>query len=160
MIELVDLLRWLHVIGACVLIGTGSGIAFFMVMANRTANPAIIAHTASVVVIADTVFIASAVVVQPISGVFLALHTGWELIEEWIVLSAMLYVLIGLFWLPVFFIQMKLRDEARLAIENGSDLSTRYHRLYKIWFACGIPAFSAILVIVWLMLARPLIDLW
>ena len=30
------MLRWLHVIGATVLLGTGAGIAFFMVMAHRT----------------------------------------------------------------------------------------------------------------------------
>lgn len=157
----VDLiLRWMHVLGACVLIGTGAGIAFFMVMADRSGRPAVIAHTAGVVVIADTVFTATAVVVQPITGVLLAQSVGWELTEGWIVLSVILYLVIGAFWLPVVWIQIKLRDLAREAESSGSTLPERYHQLYRIWFACGFPAFFSILVIVWLMLARPEISLW
>ncbi|GAB4350915.1 MAG: hypothetical protein Kow0026_07510 [Oricola sp.] len=74
-------LRWLHVIGACVLLGTGAGIAFFMVMAERTGKPALIAHVASTVVIADTVFTATAVIVQPGTGYLLARAVGWPLTE-------------------------------------------------------------------------------
>lgn len=152
------LLRWLHVLGACVLIGTGAGIAFFMVMANRSGRPEIIAHTAGVVVIADTVFTATAVVVQPITGVLLATSVGWDLSEGWIVLSIVLYLVIGAFWLPVVWIQIKLRDLAREAAAAGAVLPPRYERLYRIWFACGFPAFLSIVVIVWLMLARPTIS--
>lgn len=153
------LLRWLHVLGACVLIGTGAGIAFFMLMAHRTGRPAIIAHTAHVVVVADAVFTATAVIVQPVTGVLLAWQVGWPLTEGWIVLSVALYILIGAFWLPVVWIQVRLRDLARTAEADGGELSDAYHRLFRIWFACGVPAFLAILVIVWLMLARPAISL-
>lgn len=152
------ILRWLHVLGACVLIGTGGGIAFFMLMANRTGRPAVIAHTASVVVIADMIFTATAVVVQPITGVLLAQSVGWPLSEGWIVVSVVLYLVIGAFWLPVVWIQVKLRNLAREAELAGAELPLRYHRLYRIWFACGFPAFGSILVIVWLMLARPSIT--
>ena len=153
------LLRWLHVLGACVLIGTGAGIAFFMVMAHRTRQPAIIAHTAGIVVIADTVFTATAVIAQPITGVLLAWSIGWPLTEGWIVVSALLYVLIGAFWLPVVWIQIQLRNLARAAAADGVPLPAAYDRLYRIWFACGFPAFISILVIVWLMLARPSLTL-
>lgn len=158
--EGLDFLRWLHVLGACVLIGTGAGIAFFMLMAHRTKNAAIIAHTASVVVIADIIFTASAVIVQPITGILLAGGLGWSLTEGWVVVSLALYVFIGIFWLPVVFIQMRLRDQATYATRQGVVLGDTYHRLFRIWVACGIPAFLAVLVIVWLMLTRPSIALW
>ena len=64
--------------GATVLLGTGAGIAFFMVMAHRTGKPALIAHTASIVVVADFVFTASAVVLQPLTGFALAKLIGWD----------------------------------------------------------------------------------
>ena len=156
--EYVLVLRWLHVIGACVLIGTGTGIAFFMVMAERSDRPALIAHVASTVVIADMLFTATAVVAQPVTGVLLALAVGWRLTEGWIVLSLVLYAVIGVFWLPVVWIQMRLRDIARQAEADGTALPERFHRLYRIWFACGFPAFAAVLAIVWLMLARPSIG--
>jgi len=157
--ELVLIVRWLHVIGACVLLGTGAGIAFFMLMAHRTKKPAIIAHTASIVVIADMLFTASAAVVQPISGVALAWLSGWSLSEGWIILSVILYVVVGVFWLPVVWIQIRLRDLAWQADEAGGPLTEQYHQWFRVWFLCGFPAFLAMLAIVWLMLSRPQISL-
>lgn len=153
--EWLHLLRWAHILGAAVLIGTGAGIAFFMLMAHRTRDAKIIAHTASVVVIADWIFTASAVVAQPVTGLLLAHAMGWSLGEFWIVASIGLYLFIGLFWLPVVWIQHRLRDLARTAAEKGETLPEAYFRLYRVWFACGFPAFAAILAIVWLMVARP-----
>lgn len=152
------ILRWLHVGGATVLLGTGAGIAFFMLMVHRTKDPALIAHTASVVVIADALFTATAVILQPITGILLAWSVGWALGESWIVLSLVLYVITGAFWLPVVWIQMRLRDLARAAHADKAPLPERYHKLFRIWFACGIPAFLSVLAILWLMIARP--ELW
>ena len=82
-----ELLRLVHVIGAAVLLGTGAGIAFFMVMAHRTGDPRAIAHVAGTVVVADALFTATAVILQPITGIWLAHEVGWPLSEGWIVLS-------------------------------------------------------------------------
>lgn len=148
-------LRWTHVLGACVLIGTGTGIAFFMVMAHRTGDARIVAHTARIVVIADMLFTASAVVVQPITGLMLAWGLGWPLSTPWILVSIGLYLVIGLFWLPVVWMQARMRDLAQAASDAGMALPEAYHRLYRLWFAFGFPAFGAILLIVWMMLSRP-----
>jgi uncharacterized membrane protein len=151
-------LRWLHVLGATVLLGTGAGIAFFMVMARRTGRPDLIAHVAQTVVVADLLFTATAVVAQPITGALLAHALGWSLSEGWIVWALSLYVLTGLFWLPVVAIQLRLRDLARGAADGGGELPEAFHRLYRVWFALGVPAFAAVLAIVWLMVARPAIP--
>jgi len=152
---LVDLVRWLHVIGATVLLGTGAGIAFFMLMAQRTGEPRLIAHVAGTVVVADFLFTASAVVLQPLTGFWLAHLIGWPLGEGWIALSLILYAVTGLFWLPVVWIQMRLRTLASGAAAKGTALPSAYHRLFSIWLACGFPAFLSVLAILWLMLARP-----
>ncbi|HEV7307572.1 DUF2269 domain-containing protein [Ensifer sp.] len=150
-----DLLRLAHVIGAAVLFGTGAGIAFFMVMARRTRDARLIAHVAGTVVIAGTIFTATAVVIQPITGYLLAKSVGWSLSEGWIVLSLILYVVTGLFWLPVVWIQLRLRDLARISTANDAPLPPAFDRLYAIWFACGFPAFLAVTGIFWLMLVKP-----
>lgn len=155
-----ELLRLAHVIGATVLFGTGAGIAFFMVMARRTASPALIAHVAGTVVIADTVFTATAAIIQPVTGYFLARIIGWPLTEGWIALSLALYVFTGIFWLPVVWIQIRLRDIARDCAATGQALPAQWFRLYRIWFACGFPAFFAVLGIIWLMLTKPDIPLF
>ena len=155
MIDWIDFVRVLHVLGACVLIGTGAGIAFFMVMAHRTKDPASIAHTAGTVVSADMVFTATAAIAQPITGLILARNLGWPLLEGWIAASLGLYVFIGVFWLPVIWIQAQMRHEARASAQSGAPLTARYVRLYRIWFACGIPAFVAIIALLCLMIVRP-----
>jgi uncharacterized membrane protein len=156
----VDWLRWAHVIGACVLLGTGAGIAFFMLVAHRTRDPHLIAHVAGTVVLADALFTLTTVVAQPITGVALAREIGWPLSQGWIAVSLLLYVITGLFWLPVVWIQLKLRDLAREAARARRDLPERYFALFRVWFACGFPAFAAVLAIVWLMVARPAFALW
>ncbi len=152
-----DLVLFAHVIGACVLLGTGAGIAFFMVMAQPGKDPHVIAHVSGTVVVADTLFTAVAAVLQPLSGWYLANSLGWPLSEGWVFLALVLYVFVGLFWLPVVWIQIQLRDLARLARDEGTALPLRFHRLYRIWFACGFPAFAAVLAIVWLMLFKPVV---
>lgn len=150
-----DMLRLTHVLGATVLFGTGMGIAFFMVMAHRTQSPAFIAHVAGTVVVADTVFTATAAFLQPITGALLAWRIGWPLTSGWVALSLGLYVVVGCFWLPVVWIQMQMRNLARQAVRDGTALPARYHRLYRIWFACGFPAFLSVIAILWLMLVKP-----
>ena len=153
-------LRWLHVIGASVLLGTGAGIAFFMLMAHRTKDPAFIAGVARIVVIADWVFTASAVVVQPITGYLLAHAIGWPMSEGWLVLSLALYLITGAFWIPVVWMQARMQKLAAAAAASNEALPPAYHRLFRLWFAFGFPAFAAVLAIVWLMLARPSITLF
>lgn len=153
--ELEIFVRWLHVLGATVLLGTGAGIAFFMVVAHRTGDARLIAHVASTVVIADFLFTASAVLIQPLTGLWLVHLLGWPLDSLWIMASLALYVLVGLFWLPVVWMQVRMRDLARQASAASTPLPAQYHRLYRLWFTCGFPAFAGVLAIFWLMLARP-----
>lgn len=148
-------LRWLHIIGAIVLLGTGSGIAFFMLMAHRTRDAVLIAHVARTVVIADFLFTATAVILQPITGALLAHLLGWRLSTPWVAVSLALYILTGLCWLPVVALQIKMRDFARSAASQGIPLGRRYDRLFTRWVLLGIPAFASVLAILWLMVARP-----
>jgi uncharacterized membrane protein len=148
-------LKYLHIVGAAVLLGTGAGIAFFMLQAHRTGEAAVVAGVARIVVVADFLFTATAVVVQPITGVLLTWQIGYALTDGWIVLSVLLYAVTGAFWLPVVWMQMRMRDLAAAAARDGRPLPQDYHRLFRLWFAFGFPAFAAVLAIFWLMIARP-----
>jgi uncharacterized membrane protein len=148
-------LKFLHVIGATALLGTGAGIAFFMLLAHRTGDAATVASVARIVVVADFVFTATAVVVQPITGFLLAWIVGYSLLDGWILLSIALYLLTGAFWLPVVWMQMRMRDLAAEAVREAKPLPAQYHRLFRLWFAFGFPAFGAVVAIFWLMIAKP-----
>jgi uncharacterized membrane protein len=148
-------LKFLHVIGTAVLLGTGAGIAFFLLLAHRTKKAATVAAVARMVVIADFLFTATAVAVQPITGALLAVELGFSLREGWIALSILLYLVTGAFWIPVVFMQIRMRDLAEEAARKGRALPAEYYRLYRYWFAFGFPAFGAVLAIIWLMIAKP-----
>ena len=148
-------LKFVHVVGAAVLLGTGAGIAFFMLLAHRSGDVRVIAGVARIVVIADFLFTASAVVLQPITGAWMAHIAGYPLFSGWIGWSILLYLVTGAFWLPVVWIQMRMRDLAAAAVREEEPLPPLYHRLFWTWFAFGFPAFAAVAVIFWLMVAKP-----
>lgn len=148
-------LKFLHVMGAAVLLGTGAGIAFFLWMANRTGKAAVVASVARIVVIADFAFTATAVVVQPLTGILLAWRMGLSLSDGWIAFSVLLYFVTGAFWIPVVFMQIRMRDLAMKAARSGRALPPEYHCLFRRWLAFGFPAFGAVLMIFWLMIAKP-----
>ena len=148
-------MKYVHILGATVILGTGTGIAFFMLMAHRTDDAAFVARTASAVVVADKIFTATALLIQPITGYFLMNMTGAEFADGWIALSLVLYVVAGLFWLPVVWMQAAMRDLAADAAARSSPLPDSYRRLFRIWFVFGFPGFGSVLAIVWLMVAKP-----
>jgi uncharacterized membrane protein len=148
-------LKFIHVVGAAVLLGTGTGIAFFMLRASLSEKPEVVAGVARTVVLADFIFTATAVIVQPITGVLLAGQIGYSLWESWIFWSIVLYIVTGMFWLPVVWMQMRMRDLAAEAASAEHALPPAYYRLFWIWFAFGFPAFASVLAIVWLMIAKP-----
>ena len=124
------LVKYLHVLGAIVILGTGTGIAFFMLMAHRSGDVAFIARTASTVVIADMIFTLTAVLLQPVSGGLLMMLSATSIREGWLLISLVLYAIAGIFWVPVVFMQMKMRNLAQAAMEKGQALPPRYHQLF------------------------------
>jgi uncharacterized membrane protein len=148
-------IKWLHVISSTVLFGTGAGIAFFFLRAQRTGDVRIIAAVARDVVLADMVFTATAVILQPVTGVALALMAGFQLSTPWLVVSVVLYVLVGCCWLPVVWLQVRMRDLAIDADNHSLPLPLVYQLYYRRWFALGWPAFIGVLVIFYLMVGKP-----
>ena len=147
--------KLIHILSGAVLFGTGMGIAFFMVWANRTRDARTVAGVARIVVVADMVFTATAVVVQPLSGLWLIHLRGYSPWEPWLVVAYSLYGLTGAFWLPVVWIQLRLARLAEEAASLALPLPTQYHRLYRLWFALGFPAFAAVIGIYAMMVFKP-----
>ena len=149
------IVKYLHVLGAIVILGTGGGIAFFMLMAHRSGDPVFIARTAAIVVIADMLFTLTAVLLQPVTGGLLMMLSATALAERWLVVSLGLYAVAGLFWIPVIFMQREMRDLAGAAGARQEPLPPRYFVLFRRWFWFGIPGFGSVMIILWLMIAKP-----
>jgi len=149
------ILKYLHVLGAMVILGTGAGIAFFMLMAHRSRDAAFIARTAKIVVLADLIFTATAVIAQPFTGLALLRIIEVPPTAPWVAASLGLYVVAGAFWLPVVWMQVRMRDLATAAANAGTALPAAYDRLFKLWLLFGFPGFGSVALILWLMIAKP-----
>ena len=147
--------KLIHILSAVVVAGTGTGIAFFMFMANRSSNIQAIAVTTKHVVLADWLFTFPAVITQFISGMFLVNILNYSYSSAWFIAVISLFLFIGACWLPVIYIQYKLNHHADLALQEGV-LSDSFKKMMKLWTALGIPAFASILGIFWLMIFKPL----
>lgn len=152
-------LKTLHILSMVLLFGTGLGSAFYKWMADRTGSVAHIAATGRQVVLADWLFTTPTVIFQPLSGLWLAHLAGWPLTTPWLVASLALYVLAGLCWLPVVWLQIRMRDLAEAAVASGTGLPPSYWRMARLWFWLGVPAFSAMVLVVVLMVGKDLAGL-
>jgi uncharacterized membrane protein len=126
-----------------------------MLMAHRSRDPVFIARTAATVVIADMLFTLSAAILQPVTGGWLMVLSAATLAERWLVTSLGLYAVAGLFWVPVILMQIEMRNLARAAVAHDQPLPPRYFALFRRWFVFGIPGFGSVMIILWLMIAKP-----
>ncbi|WP_377154000.1 DUF2269 family protein [Roseateles sp. UC29_93] len=151
-------IKWLHIVSSVLLAGTGFGSAFYLFFANRSGSLAAQAVVARLVKRADLWFTTPAVIVQPLTGVWLAMTAGWSLDTPWLALSIVLYLLAGACWLPVVWLQIRLSRMADAALASGQPLPALYWRYARWWEGLGYPAFIAVLVVFYLMVNKP--ALW
>ena len=149
------LVKWLHIVSSVLLLGTGFGSAFYMYFANRSRNVAALAVVTRLVVRADFWFTTPAVIVQPLTGLWLAYQVGYSLTTPWITGSLALYALAGVCWLPVVGLQWRMAAMAQQAFVDQAALPERYWTCARWWEGLGYPAFVAMLIVFYLMVAKP-----
>jgi uncharacterized membrane protein len=147
--------KWAHILSSTVLFGTGLGSAFYMFLASLSREPRVVAVVVRHVVIADWAFTTPTVILQPLTGFYLIHLAGFPLGSTWIAGSIALYLLAGAAWLPVVWMQIKMREMAQESVRTGTALPARYWSYLKRWVALGIVAFGALVVVFYLMVAKP-----
>lgn len=153
--DLYLIVKTIHILSSTILFGTGIGIAFFMFRSWFTDNLQEKLFAAKNTVLADYLFTFPAVIIQPLSGVALIHMVGYDWTDLWLMFTYGIYIIAGLCWLPVVWIQIQLKQIVAECVENGTELPARYHKLFKIWFTLGWPAFIGLVVVFYLMVAKP-----
>ena len=147
--------KWLHILSSTLLFGTGIGSAYYMLMTSLKRDPVAVASVVRFVVIADWLFTTTTIVFQPLSGLYMMHLARIPLSTPWIVWTFGLYLVAGACWLPVVWIQIRMRRMADEAVARGEPLPPKYFAYLKVWIALGLPAFLALVVVFWLMVAKP-----
>ena len=149
------MVKWLHILSSTVLFGTGIGSAYYLLVATLERDARNAFHVVRHVVLADWLFTTPAIVFQPLSGYYLAHIAGMPFGSRWLVWSLALYLVALACWLPVLWLQVRMRDLAKAAAARSLELPPMYWRYFRIWFALGIPAFFALVAVFYLMVAKP-----
>lgn len=150
------IVKWLHILSSTFLFGTGVGSAFFMLLTSLTRDVRATAVVVRFVVIADWLFTTPTIILQPLTGLYLMHLAGMPMSTKWIHWSFALYFIAVACWLPVVWLQIKMRNFARNAVERDTPLPDIYWRYLKIWVLLGIPAFFAFVAVFYLMVAKPM----
>jgi uncharacterized membrane protein len=150
-----SVIKTLHIISAAILFGTGLGIAFFFLRSRFTDNMQEKFFAARTTVLADYLFTAPAVIMQPLTGFWLVAHGGFDWMDRWLAITYAVYVIAGICWLPVVWIQIRLKNMLARSLETGDPLPEQYHRLFRAWFLLGWPAFLGLVVVFFLMVMKP-----
>ena len=121
-----------------------------MLQAYRSGNAEAMKSTTKTVVLADWLFTTPAVIVQIVSGLWLTQRLGVPFTSVWFVAVIALFCLVGACWLPVVWIQIRIKELFRAGA--GID---KCRPLMRVWIALGMPAFTAVLILFWLMVFKP-----
>ena len=149
------LVKWLHILSSTFLFGTGIGSAFYMLFTSLSRDVRATAVVVRHVVLADWLFTTPTIIIQPLTGFYLIHLAGYPLTSRWIMWTIALYLLAGACWLPVVWLQIKMRGFAQDAVKAGTELPPIYWRYLRYWVLLGIPAFFALVVVFYLMVAKP-----
>ena len=147
-------LKTLHILSMVLLFGTGLGSAFYKWMADRSGNVAHIAVTNRHVVLADWIFTTPTVIFQPLSGLWMVHLLGLPLSTPWIAATLLLFAVAGVCWLPVVWLQIRMRSLSADAVARNMPLPQRYWHMARWWFWLGVPAFTAMVLVVALMVFK------
>ena len=150
------IVKSIHLISATVLFGTDVGIAFFMFRSTFTVNLQQKYYALNNTVLADTLFTLPAAIIQPTSGIALIYIVGYKWSDFWLLATYIIYIFVGLCWLPVVWIQIQLKQMCQYAIDTKTELPDRYQNLFQLWLLLGWPAFIGLVIVFYLMVAKPL----
>jgi len=149
------IVKWLHILSSTLLFGTGIGSAWYLLFAVISKNVQAIAVVTRILVIADWLFTGVTMIAQPATGFYLIHLAGFPMQTPWLKWSIALFVIALLCWLPVVWLQMKMRDIAAVAMQQAAPLPAQFWRYFRAWVALGIPAFFAFIAIFYLMVVKP-----
>lgn len=147
-------LKWIHILSAMLLLGTGLGSAFYVWRAHRAGNLDAIRFVLKNVILADWLFTVPPIVLIPVTGVWLMRINGYAFSALWLWGSLVLFGIAGLCWVPAAVMQYKMKALADQASDQ-EPLPAAYWKYERIWSLLGAAAFPAMIAIFTLMIFKP-----
>lgn len=148
-------IKLIHIVSSTILFGTGIGTAAVMLFGYYSKDIYIMATINRYVVMADWLFTLPSIIIQPLTGLYMVWLAHYSFHAFWIIGSLIGYVVALCCWLPVVFLQIRLRNLTQDAYLKKEKLPLNFYRLFRYWFILGWPAFFSFLIIFYLMTFKP-----
>ncbi len=148
------ILKTVHVLAAVLFLGTGLGSVYYKMRADRSGQIEVIVWVQKSIVLADWLFTVPAGIVLPVTGLWMVHLYNMSLTAPWILLGMIGYAIAGITWLPAAFLQLRMREMAQRALDEGTPLPPMFARYNRYWMMLGVPSFLAALATVWVMVYK------
>ncbi|MBB5049928.1 putative membrane protein [Rhodopseudomonas rhenobacensis] len=151
-----DVLKALHVLGVVLLVGNVTITAYWKVLADRTADPKIVAHAQHGVNAADWIFTLAGIALVMIGGYGAAYVRGLPLFDSvWLVGGQILFAVSGMMWLGIL-VPLQIRQgRAARNFASLDRIPLSYLRDAQKWLVWGIIATVPLVAATVLMVLKP-----
>ncbi len=149
--------KFLHVLGAIILVGNVTVTAVWKVFADRTNDARVVAFGQRLVTITDWSLTGGGIVLIVVGG-YGATYVGRmnPFGASWLVWGQLLFALSGIMWAAILIpIQMRQARAAREFAHSG-EISAAYRLDAKRWLVWGIIATVPLVGAVWFMVFKPM----
>lgn len=155
MLDVIFIIKFIHMIAVAVMFGTWLCIGAFMLFAYRSRNVSVVAVTVLFAVRLEYMFMIPAITLQPLAGFPLAVAIGERLDEYWLEVSVAIYAAVVVAWLINFLIELRMRRVTHDAAMDLLPLPDSYPRMFFVWSALTVAGLAGIIAIMALMIWQP-----
>ena len=148
-------LTLLHIVSSTILFGGGMFAALLGTIVFRSRKSKVIAEVGSHIIKVETYLTIFSALVQVITGLWMASLAGFPVLTGWLGWALMLFCVAGLCWILGVWLQHRMIDLSRKAMEANSELSVEYDQLFRNWTLLGLPSTAAMIGIFYLMVFKP-----
>lgn len=146
--------KTLHILSAVLFLGAGLMSAYYKTRADRCGDLRVVAWYQKEIVRADWLFTVPTGVLLPLTGGWLVLKYELPWSTSWVQWGLGGYVVTTLLWAPAAWLQIRMRALASDALNLGIELSAEFHRMNRVWFLLGLPAFVVAIFTMWVMVTK------
>ncbi|WP_246666929.1 DUF2269 family protein [Bradyrhizobium guangdongense] len=148
-------LKLIHLVSATILFGGGIFAALLGTIVFGSRKAKLIAEVGPHIVKVESYLTVLSALAQIVTGLWLASLAGFPVLAGWLGWAFLLFCVAGLCWILGVWLQHRMVDLSRKAVETHSELPDAYQKHFRNWTLLGLPSTTAMIGIFYFMVFKP-----